>query len=82
LRWNFNIENKWWDGINIAYRVSSLSFLLETSGKDAKLLYEWADEWQLADSETVKVKGTPVVVGSYDFTAPKPWLQLVANQRR
>jgi hypothetical protein len=36
--------------------------LLETSGKDAKLLYEWADEWQLADSETVKVKGTPVVV--------------------
>jgi hypothetical protein len=31
--------------------------LLETSGKDAKLLYEWADEWQL-DSETVKVKGT------------------------
>jgi hypothetical protein len=30
--------------------VSSLSFLLETSGKDAKLLYEWADEWQLADS--------------------------------
>jgi hypothetical protein len=55
--------------------------LLETSGKDAKLLYEWADEWQLADSETVKVK-VLVVVGSYDFTAPKPWLQLVANQRR
>jgi hypothetical protein len=34
LRWNFNIENKLGvDGINIAYRVSSLSFLLETSGK-------------------------------------------------
>jgi hypothetical protein len=31
LRWNFNIENKVWDGINIAYRVSSL--ILETSGK-------------------------------------------------
>jgi hypothetical protein len=51
-----------WDGINIAYRGIQPSFLLETSGKDAKLLYEWADEWQLADSETVKVKGTPVVV--------------------
>jgi hypothetical protein len=50
-----------WDGINIAYRVSSLSFLLETSGKDAKLLYEWADEWQLADSETVKVKVLPLL---------------------
>jgi hypothetical protein len=38
--------------------------------QEKKLLYEWADEWQLADSETVKVKGTPVVVfGSYDFTA-------------
>jgi hypothetical protein len=39
------------------------------------------DEWQLADSETVKVKGTPVVVFGYDFTAPKPWLQLVANPK-
>jgi hypothetical protein len=36
--------------------------LLETSGKRRQTLYEWADEWQLADSETVKVKGTPVVV--------------------
>jgi hypothetical protein len=36
LRWNFNIENKLGVGW---HRVSSLS-LLETSGKDAKLLYE------------------------------------------
>jgi hypothetical protein len=69
-----------WDGINIAYRGIQ-PLILETSGK-RRLLYEWADEWQLADSETVKVKGTPVVVfGSYDFTAPKPWLQLVANPK-
>jgi hypothetical protein len=57
LRWNFNIENK----LGVGWHQYSLpgiqpSFLLETSGKDAKLLYEWADEWQLADSETVKVK--------------------------
>jgi hypothetical protein len=53
---------------------------LRLQEKDAKL-YEWADEWQLADSETVKVKGSVVVFGSYDFTAPKPWLQLVANPK-
>jgi hypothetical protein len=62
LRWNFNIENKLGVGWHqYSFGVSSLSFLLETSGKDAKLLYEWADEWQLADSETVKVKGTPLL---------------------
>jgi hypothetical protein len=58
LRWNFNIENK----LGVGWHQYSLpgypaSFLLETSGKD-QTLYEWADEWQLADSETVKVKGT------------------------
>jgi len=36
----------------------------------------------LADEENVKFKGTPVVVfGSYDFDAPKPWLQLVKNPK-
>jgi hypothetical protein len=25
-------------------------------------LYDWADQWVLADAETVKVKGTPVIV--------------------
>jgi hypothetical protein len=34
----------------------------------------------LADSETVKEKVKLLFFGSYDFTAPKPWLQLVANQ--
>jgi hypothetical protein len=74
LRWNFNVENKVWDGINIAYRGIQPHSCLRLQEKDANL-YEWADEWQLADSETVKVKGLPVIVfGSYDFTAPKPWL--------
>ena len=50
--------------------------------KDAKFLYDWADQWILADKETVKVKGTPVIVfGSYDFEEPKPWLQLVKNPK-
>jgi hypothetical protein len=84
LRWNFNIENKLgvgWHQYSLPGYPASHS-CLRLQEKDAKLLYEWADEWQLADSETVKVKGTPVVVfGSYDFTAPKPWLQLVANPK-
>lgn len=55
---------------------------LRLQEKDAKYLYDWADEWELADSETVKVKGTPVIVfGSYDFTALKPWLQLIASPK-
>ena len=84
LRWNFNVENKLgvgWHQYSLPGYPASHS-CLRLQEKDAKLLYEWADEWQLADSETVKVKGTPVIVfGSYDFRAPKPWLQLVANPK-
>lgn len=84
LKWNFNIENKLGVGFHEyelpGYPAShSCLRLLE---KDAKFLYDWADQWVLADKETVKVKGTPVIVfGSYDFDEPKPWLQLVKNPK-
>ena len=84
LKWNFNIENKLGVGFHEyelpGYPAShSCLRLLE---KDAKFLYDWADQWVLADKETVKVKGTPVIVfGSYDFEEPKPWLQLVKNPK-
>ncbi|WP_395052402.1 L,D-transpeptidase [Flavobacterium sp.] len=84
LKWNFNIENKLGVGFHEyelpGYPAShSCLRLLE---KDAKFLYNWADQWVLADKETVKVKGTPVVVfGSYDFDGKKPWLQLVQNPK-
>ena len=84
LKWNFNIENKLGVGFHEyelpGYPAShSCLRLLE---KDAKFLYDWADQWVLADKETVKVKGTPVIVfGSYDFEEPKPWLQLVKNSK-
>lgn len=84
LLWNFNIENKKGVGFHQyelpGYPVShSCLRLLE---KDAKYLYEWADQWILADEENVKFKGTPVIVfGSYPFGAPKPWLQLVENPK-
>ncbi|OCB78023.1 hypothetical protein [Flavobacterium crassostreae] len=50
--------------------------------KDAKHLYQWAEQWELSDPETVKLKGTPVLVfGNYDFEAPKPWLKLVQDPK-
>ena len=84
LLWNFNIENKKGVGFHQyelpGYPAShSCLRLLE---KDAKYLYEWADQWVLVDDENVKFKGTPVVVfGSYPFGQPKPWLQLVKNPK-
>lgn len=84
LLWNFNIENKKGVGFHQydlpGYPAShSCLRLLE---KDAKQLYEWADQWVLIDDENVKFKGTPVVVfGSYPFGEPKPWLQLVKNPK-
>ncbi len=84
LLWNFNIENKKGVGFHQydlpGYPAShSCLRLLE---KDAKYLYEWADQWVLIDDENVKLKGTPVIVfGSYPFGAPKPWLQLVKKPK-
>ncbi|MGO4821540.1 MULTISPECIES: L,D-transpeptidase [unclassified Flavobacterium] len=84
LKWNFNIENK----LGVGFHEYSLPgypashSCLRLQEKDAKYLYEWADQWELADEETVKVKGTPVIVfGSYDFNAPKPWLKVVKDPK-
>ena len=84
LKWNFNVENKKGIGFHQyklpGYPASHSCMRLQE--KDAKFLYEWADQWVLADNENVKFKGTPVVVfGSYNFDAPKPWLQLIKNPK-
>lgn len=82
LRWNFNIANKLgvgWHQYELPGYPDSHS-CLRLQEKDAKYLYDWADQWILQDDEAVLVKGTPVIVfGKYDFDAPKPWLQLVQN---
>lgn len=76
LKWNFNIENKQGIGFHEyelpGYPAShSCLRLLE---KDAKMLYEFADQWELKSAEKVRLKGTPVIVfGSYDFKNPKIW---------
>lgn len=84
LKWNFNVENKlgvgWHQYSLPGYPASHSCLRLQET--DARYLYDWADQWVLADQENVKVKGTPVIVfGSYDFDAAKPWLQLIKNPK-
>lgn len=84
LLWNFNIENKMGIGFHQyvlpGYPAShSCLRLLE---KDARYLYNWADQWVLNDKELLKFKGTAVIVfGTYDFDAAKPWLQLAVDPK-
>lgn len=82
LLWNFNIANK--DGVGWhqysmpGYPASHSCLRLQE--KDARYLYTWADQWILDGKETVLANGTAVIVfGSYNFDAPKPWLQLITN---
>ncbi len=84
LKWNFNISNKLGVGFHQyalpGYPASHSCLRLQE--RDAKFLYDWADQWVLADNETVKIKGTPVLVfGAYDFDSPKPWYQVVINSK-
>lgn len=84
LKWNFNIANKegiGWHQYSLPGYPASHS-CLRLQEKDARHLYDWADQWVLANEENVKVKGTPVVVfGTYNFDAPRPWLQLIDNPK-
>ena len=82
LRWNFNILNKegiGWHQYSLPGFPASHS-CLRLQEKDARDLYNWADQWILSGKDSIQVKGTPVIVfGYYDFSSPKPWLQLIAN---
>ncbi len=82
LRWNFNTHNTlgigWHQYELPGFHAShSCMRLLEA---DAKYMYDWADQWVLTDGgNTVKAKGTPVIVfGETDFKE-KPWLKLAGN---
>ncbi|MES2411400.1 MAG: L,D-transpeptidase [Bacteroidota bacterium] len=84
LKWNFNIANKLgvgWHQYELPGYPASHS-CLRLQERDAKYLYDWADEWVLEDKQTVKLKGSPVVIfGSYDFDARKPWYRLVKKPK-
>lgn len=79
LNWNFNIHNTGGIGFHQyampGYPVSHSCLRLLDA--DAQYLYNWADQWILADQQTVKVKGTPVLVyGDYNFGVKGIWYQL------
>jgi len=82
LKWNFNVANKLgvgWHQYDLPGYPASHS-CLRLQERDAKYLYDWADEWVLEDKQTVKLNGTPVVIfGHYDFDSPKPWYRLVKD---
>ena len=82
LKWNFNIENKAGIGFH-QYRLPGYPAshsCLRLREADAKLLYNWAEQWKLNQKEEVVYKGTPVIVfGIYPFDGPKPWLALRNN---
>ncbi|MBE0422959.1 MAG: L,D-transpeptidase [Lutibacter sp.] len=84
LRWNFNVENLlgvgWHQYSLPGYPASHACMRLQE--KDARYLYDWADQWVLTNKDKVLVKGTPVIIfGSYDFDASKPWFQLIENPK-
>lgn len=82
LKWNFNIENK----LGVGFHQYALPgypashSCLRMQEKDARFMFNWADQWILEGTDNILANGTPVIVfGSYNFDAPKPWLQLVTN---
>lgn len=82
LRWNFNLDNEEgiaWHQYSLPGHPASHS-CLRLLEEDAKWMFDWADEWILEDEQTVKAKGTPVIVyGAYDFNGRKPWFNLATN---
>jgi hypothetical protein len=84
LKWNFNIENKLGIGFHQydmpGYPASHSC--LRLSEKDAKYLYEWANQWKIKGTDNILAQGTPVVVyGTYPFGNSKPWLSLAQNEK-
>ncbi len=82
LRWNFNVHNTLgigWHQYDLPGFHASHS-CLRLLEEDAKWMYNWADQWVLVNQgQTVKAKGTPVIIfGESDFKS-KPWLKLLKD---
>ncbi len=82
LRWNFNIHNTLgigWHQYELPGFHASHS-CLRLLEEDAKYMYSWADQWVLTDGgNTVKAKGTPVIVFADTDFKEKPWLKLAGS---
>jgi len=82
LKWNFNVANNLGVGFH-QYELPGFPAshsCMRLREKDAKMLFDFAEQWVLENDDKVKIKGTPVIVfGKYDFNAPKPWFALKNN---
>ncbi|HTD93697.1 MAG TPA: L,D-transpeptidase [Chitinophagaceae bacterium] len=79
LRWNVNIQNKegiGWHQYDLPGYPASHS-CLRLLEEDARVLYKWADEWNIKGTDDIRSRGTPVIVfGEYDFSGKRPWSKL------
>lgn len=77
MRWYFNLHSS----MGVAFHQYAMPGFPASYGclrllaRDARWLYNWADEWvRSPDGGQPEVFGTPVVVfGDYDYDAPPPW---------
>ena len=80
LKWNFNAANNLGVGFH-QYELPGFPAshsCMRLREKDAKMLFDFAEQWVLENDDKVKIKGTPVIIfGKYDFNAPKPWFALM-----
>ncbi len=80
LKWNFNVANNLGVGFH-QYELPGFPAshsCMRLREKDAKMLFDFAEQWVLENDDKVKIKGTPVIIfGKYDFNAPKPWFALM-----
>lgn len=85
LPYNFNIHNTLgigWHQYDLPGFPASHS-CLRLLEKDAKYLYNWADQWTLnKGGNSVKANGTPVIVfGDYKWGGKKPWKNLAEDPK-
>jgi len=80
LKWYFNFVNA--RGVSFHQfdlpGVAASHACVRLLERDARWVYDWGQEWTLSpDRKTVLATGTPVViVGTYAFDRPAPWLSL------
>ena len=77
LNWYFNFHN----ARGLAFHEFDLPGVpmshacVRLLSRDATWVYQWGDGWTLDAKGRIQTNGTPVVIlGSYDFASPAPWV--------
>jgi lipoprotein-anchoring transpeptidase ErfK/SrfK len=77
LNWYFNFHNM----RGLAFHEFDLPGVpmshacVRLLARDAEWIYQWGESWTLDEKGRIQTTGTPVlIIGSYDFKAPSPWM--------